>query len=206
MIETLAGSALLTGAAIGLLIAISMRRSRSLSFGRYHGGGRVTFTGMVAFYVFVGSMGGMLLYHSAIWIIPVLSAWLFGYILQSRANRRHQTEEDELRRRNALQHPGIFDNSPPRDLDAIPGEQVDLYDAGACEFIGTVNKTDMRALATAFTDMPEQGPNDIFVILESLEFVPESEISQDFAALLRNALVHRDYLVLRWMPLSHHAQ
>ncbi|MEM7352852.1 MAG: hypothetical protein AAF657_18800 [Acidobacteriota bacterium] len=120
--------------------------------------------------------------------------------LAASCHRRHQLEEEALRARNALDHPGIFDTSPPTDLDAVPGDQVDLYDAGACTFLGVVDKSDIRWIVDGVADMEELGPNDIYFLPESLEMIPRSEISSDFRSLVQGALAERDELVLRWMP------
>lgn len=200
MVETVIGYVVLAGAAVGLLTTIYRRSQGLRHFGKWTGGGKVTFAGAVAGCVFIGCVGAAFLHHSAIWVIPALCAWFVGYVSQSLANRRHQAEEEQLRKTNALDHPGVFDGPPPADFDATPGEQLDLYDAGACTYIGTVRKSDMRATINVFAKMPDQGSNDIFVIHESLGLLPESEVTQEFVTLLSGALTQRDYLLLRWMP------
>jgi hypothetical protein len=166
----------------------------------WSGGGEMTLAGELSISIFVGSVGFMFLAPSAIWVIPSISAWIVGYVSQNRANRKHRANEEELRRTNALKHPGVFDDPPPKDIGATEGKELDLYDAGACTYLGTVLKSDIQVLIDTFTDTPEQGPNDIFFILESLEMVPEGEISEELVTLLEDALEQREYLVLRWMP------
>ena len=85
----------------------------------------------------------------------------------------------------------------------MSGEEVDLYDAGACTFLGTVAKSDIRALIDTFAEMPEQGSNDIYVETEWLDLSPDCHTTMEFAELLNEAFKQRDYLVLRWMPWSH---
>lgn len=206
MIETVIGCVMLGGAGVGLLAAIYKRCNGLQVFGNWRGGGTITFTGQIAVCVFIGSIGAAFLHHSAIWTIPALAAWLVGYLSQKRANRRHQTEEEELRKTNALEYPGVFDHPPPTDLEATPGDRLDLYDAGACTFIGSVNKSDIIAAIDVLADMPDQGPNDIFVIHESLEIISESHVTEEFTTLLNAALTHRDYVVLRWMPQTQKAR
>lgn len=200
VVETVIGGVVLGGAAVGLLTAIYKLSQGSRQFGNWQGGGKVTSTGAIGAWVFIGCVGAGFLHPSAVWIIPALFAWLVGYVSQNRANRQHQAEEAQLRIANALEHPGVFNVPPPTDLDAISGDQVDLYDAGACTFIGTVRKSDMKATINTFAETPDQGPNDIFIIYESLELIPKSEVTQDFIALLNDALTRRDYLLLRWIP------
>jgi hypothetical protein len=206
VVETVIGCVVLVGAAVGLLTAIYRRSHGSRHFGKWQGGGKVTFTGAVAGCVFLGCIGAAFLHLSAIWVIPALFAWFVGYVSQNRANRQHQAEEEQLRKTNALDHPGVFDGPPPTDFDAVSGDQLDLYDAGACTYIGTVRKSDMKATISAFAEMPDQGPNDLFFIYESLELLPESEVTQEFITLLNGALTQRDYLLLRWMPQNQNAR
>jgi hypothetical protein len=206
VVETVIGCVVLTGAAVGLLTAIYRRSHGSRHFGKWLGGGKVTFTGAVAGCIFIGCVGAAFLHVSAIWVIPALSAWFVGYVSQNRANRRHQAEEEQLRNTKARDHPGVFDGPPPTDLDAIPGDQLDLYDAGACTYIGPVCRSDMKATINAFAEMPDQGSNDIFIIYESLERLSELEVTQEFITLLNGALTQRDYLLLRWMPQYQNAR
>jgi hypothetical protein len=63
-----------------------------------------------------------------------------------------------------------------------------------------VNKSDLEVFVDTFYEMQEQRQNDIFVIIESLDMLPKTQITQEFLDLLKDAFKHRDYLVLRWMP------
>lgn len=200
MVETVIGCLSVAGAAIGLLAALYRRSRGSRPFGKWQGGGKVPFAGAVALCIFMGCVGAGFLHHSAVWAIPAVCAWLVAYRSQTRANRRHQVEEEELRRRNALDHPGVFDDPPPSDLDATPGERVELYDAGACTYLGTVCKSDMKVIINTFAEASDQEANDIFIIDESLVLLSDSGVTQEFVTLLVNALKRRDYLLLRWMP------
>ena len=92
--------------------------------------------------------------------------------------------------------------APPCDPDATDAEQFDLYDAGACTYFGRITKSDTVALIKVFKDAVHEGPNDLFVIYESLEFFPKDVLSEELVAMLHNALEERDYLLLRWILAS----
>lgn len=200
MAQTAAGWALLSAALLGVLIALYLRISGTQEFGNWTSGGKVTVVGILACFSFLASGGAMILHRSAGWAIPALLAWFVMYRSQSNANRRKEQAEDELRRTNAANHPGIFDKPPPADLSLIPGERVNLYDAGTCMFMGAVKKPDISVLIETVAFRTDQDPNDIFFFHESFEQIPPLTLSEECAALIRNALVLRDYVVLRWMP------
>jgi hypothetical protein len=200
--QTVLGAAIIAGAIVGSVYAAIKFLRGDQSFGKWQSGGSVTLTGSLALCAFAGSIGAALVHNSGIWLIPGVGAWLVGYVSQNRAHRRHQREEDELRRRNALDHPGIFEGPPPAGLEAMPDERLDLFDCGACSYLGTVSKSDIEALLHALAEMPDRESNDIFVMPESLELAHESRLTDEFTALLNGAFQHRDYLVLRWMPRS----
>jgi hypothetical protein len=202
MAQTIVGWIALGGALIGLIYAVAGRWLGVHRPGRWQGGGTVTLIGELALCAFAASIGAWLIHNSGIWVIPAFAAWLVARVSHNRANRRHQREEDELRERNAHEHPGIFDALPPVDIDALGDEEVDLYDAGACTYLGRVQKADMRALIDAFANVPEQDPNDLYVEECFLERVPAEQMSESLAALLHDAFQRREYLVLRWMPPS----
>ena len=68
------------------------------------------------------------------------------------------------------------------------------------------NEGDVKALVERFKDIPEQGPNDIYMLVESLEMIPEGSTSREFVMLLKKAFEKRDYLVIRWLPPSDRAR
>jgi hypothetical protein len=167
---------------------------------RWAGGGYVSFAGELSLGVFVLCFGLATLQHSAIWGILALTA--LGVLIAShrRAWRRHVAAENELRARNAGDYPGVFDNPPPDDIDRTQEDEFDLFDAGACTYLGKAAKKDIKALIDRFSQIPEQGPNDIFMLVESLETIGEGSISDELMVLLKKAFEERDFLVLRWMP------
>ncbi|MGN6546786.1 MAG: hypothetical protein ACTHK7_17150 [Aureliella sp.] len=111
-----------------------------------------------------------------------------------------KSKKTSFAEKTLLDHPGIFDDPPPSDLDATPGERVELYDAGACTYLGTVCKSDMKVIIETFAEASDQEANDIFIIDESLALLSGSGVTQEFVTLLVDALKRRDYLLLRWMP------
>lgn len=169
---------------------------------KWEGGGQVTLAGELAAGIFILCLALAVLQRSGFWGIPALAAWVAGYLSQRRAYRRHAAEEGELRARNAVNYPGVFDNPPPDDMDCTHADEFDLFDKGACTYLGRVAKHDLKALIDRFGNMPEQGPNDIFLIPESLEMLPEGSLGPEFLTFLQKAFEERDYLVLRWIPLS----
>ena len=198
VLEQTTGIVLIAGAALGCLYVTLGR-----VFGFYRptswaGGGEATLVGDLSLCLFVGSLGAIV--FSPFWVLPALAAWITGYISQRRANLRHNNEEEQLRKTNALNHPRVFDNQPPENIDDVVDETLDLFDAGACTYVGSVLASDIRVLVNAFSDMPDQGTNDIFLIPESLELIPESQLTQDFTTMLNVAFEDRNYLVLRWLP------
>ena len=164
------------------------------------GGGYVSFAGELSFVIFIFCLGLAVLQHSAIWAIPALIGWGVGFASQRRASRRHAAAENELRARNAADYPGVFDNPPPDDIDRTQEDEFDLFDAGACTYLGKVAKKDIKALIDRFSQIPEQGPNDIFMLVEDLEIIGDGSISDELIVLLKKAFEKRDFLVLRWMP------
>src|SRR5690349_15803593 len=110
---TAVGWVFLSGALLGIVIAVCLRVAGSRQFGTWQGGGEATFVGIVACFSFLACCGAALLQRSAVWAILALLAWLIGYRSRSSANRRQQQAEDELRRANALKHPGVFDKPAP---------------------------------------------------------------------------------------------
>lgn len=204
MDQTIVGCVLAVVAVAGLSYSVVSRVAGFHRPTRWYGGGTVTLTGAISGWAFIGFSGTVLLTNNSAWVAPTLLAWFVGYVSQTRANRRYREDEEQLREQNALKYPGVFDVQPPIDIDAVPDEELDLYDAGACTFIGTVGKADICVLIDAFSDMPDQGPNDLFIIHESMEMVPE--LSPHCRTQLEDALLHRDFLVLRWLPQSQKAR
>jgi hypothetical protein len=190
------GSALLAYATLGRLCGFH----RPMKWQR---GGRLTWVGELACGSFALCIGLAILQRSGVWAAPALTAWAIGYVSQWRAERRHAAEEEELRARNAANYPGVFDNPPPDDIGRIRADEFDVFDSGACTYLGRATRTDLEVLIDRFGDMPEQGPNDLFLIPESLEVLPAGSLSPAFVALLREAFEQREFLVLRWMPPSH---
>lgn len=149
--------------------------------------------------------GGLAYLHSPVWIILSLVAFAVGFISQSRARRQYLAKEEKLRKENAAKYPGVFDNPPPDDIESIQGDELDLFDAGACSYLGRASKDDVKVLIRRFKDIPEQGPNDIFMLVESLEMIPEDSVSREFIMLLKEAFKKRDYLEIRWLAPSNRA-
>jgi hypothetical protein len=188
-----AGSAVIARAVLG----------RALGFHgpqKWRGGGEVTLAGELAFGAFLVCVGLSGLMHSAVWVVPAIAAWVVGYVAQWRAGRQFAAAEAELRARNAEQHPGVFDRAPPEDIDATFGDELDVYDAGACTYLGRAPKANLKALIDRFAEVSE-GRNDLFLIVESLEMLDEGALSGEFRQFLTAAFADRDYLLLRWLPI-----
>jgi len=163
-------------------------------------GGNISLTGELCIGVFVLSMGLAVWTESGAWIIPALAAWVAGFVSQRRAQRRHAAAEKQLRVTNSARYPGVFDKAPPTDLDATNDETFDLFDAGACTYLGQVSRRDLESLIARHRDVPEQDPNDLFMLRESLGLFPAGELSDELVTLLNKAFDERDCLELRWMP------
>ena len=164
-------------------------------------GGQVSFWGEISFGIFI-LCGCLATLHSPVWIIPAIIALAIGFISQQRSRRQYLTTEKNLRQKNAADYLGVFDNPPPQDIESIDENELDLFEAGACTHLGRVSKDDVRVLINQTKDMPEQGPNDIFMLVESLEIIPKDSVSPEFISLLQKAFEKRDYLVIRWLPPS----
>jgi hypothetical protein len=197
--------ALMTAGAAFIAYATIGRLFRFHRPGKWGGGGQISLMGEFSTGAFFLCMGLMILQDTGLWAIPAIVAWLIGYVSQGRADRRHAAEEAALRERNAANHPGIFDRPPPLDIDAIPDDTLDVYDAGACTYLGRVAKDDIRALVERFEE-PNEGPNDIFLLEEFPDVLPEGSLSPEFVTLLRKAFEERDYVLIRWMPPSREAE
>jgi hypothetical protein len=164
-------------------------------------GGQVSLTGELSMGVFILCLGLTWL-HSPVWIIPGVTAFAVGFISQQISRRQYLAKEKNLRQRNAAGYPGVFDNPPPQDIESIDEDELDLFDTGACTYLGRVSKDNVKVLINQTKDIPEQGPNDIYMLVESLGLIPQGSVSPEFVTLLKKAFKKRDYLVIRWMPTS----
>ena len=187
------GSALFVYATIGRLCGF--HRSA-----RCQGGAQVGLIGDLSISIFVLCFG--LAVHSPAWIILALVAFILILISQNRADKEYAAQEDKLRRANSSKYPGVFDNPPPDDINSVDEDELDLFDAGACTYLGRVGKKDIIAVIDQFKNLAEQGSNDIFMLEESLLLLPKESVSKEFRTLLEKAFEKRDFLDLRWMPLS----
>jgi len=143
---------------------------------------------------------GLAILHSSVWIVVGFSAAIAGFISQIRANRRYAAQREAFRHKNAPNYPRIFDTPPPEDIDGAAEEEFDLYDTDTCTYLGKTSRKDLKILIHRFREIPQQGPNDIFMLVESLEMLPNDSISPEFSRLLRDAFKKQDSLVLRWIP------
>lgn len=173
---------------------------------RWKAAGYVSFAGELSMGIFILCIGLAALQHSVIWVFPAVIGWIGMALAGRREERRRTAAENELRARNAAYYPGVFDNPPPDDIDRMQDDEFDLFDAGACTYLGKATRKDIKALIDRFSQIPEQGPNDIFMLVESLGTIGDGAISQELMVLLENAFEKRDHLVLRWMPASRSAQ
>jgi hypothetical protein len=200
---------LTTGEKILVCIAITLGAGllayaiigRILGFHRpmqYIGGGQISFAGELAAGIFFLCIGlGWL--HSAVWAIPAVAAFVVGFTDQTHAHSRLVAKEKKLREENAPKYPGVFDNPPPDNIESIKENEIDLFDAGSCAYLGRASKNDVKTLIERFKDIPEQGPNDIYMLVESLEMLPKGSVSSEFIMLLKKAFEKRDYLEIRWV-------
>jgi len=189
---------------IGTLFLVYSVFGRFLKFHRPIGwvhGGHMNLCAELAVSIFVLCIGLCVL-HSPVWIIFVLPAWVVGFFSQIRTNRQYHLAEDKLRTKNAQKYPGVFDTEPPYDVNSFPDKEFDLYDADTCTYLGKILRQDVKVLIDRFTEIPEQTPNDIYMLVESMEILPKESMSQDLIKLLENAFEKRDCLVLRWLPAS----
>jgi hypothetical protein len=190
-----AGSALIGYGIIARLIGLHRPM-------RWQGGDQISLVGELAIGVFALSAGLAVGTNSGLWVIPCVLAAVVGIVSQGRAKRRHAVAEQRLRERNAKSYPGIFDQEPPDDIHATGDFEFHVFDAGVCTYLGKASRQDLEILIDCFRDMPEQRPNDIFLMPESLGLVPEGSLSQEFLMLLEQGFKHRDFLMVRWMPPS----
>jgi hypothetical protein len=65
-----------------------------------------------------------------------------------------------------------------------------------------VGTAEIEELIEATKDIPDQGPNDIFVIPESLESPVVCPAGPELRPLLNKHFESRDYAVLRWIPAA----
>lgn len=166
---------------------------------RWMSGGQVNLVGELSIGIFV-LCNGLALLHSPVWIIPAIAAFAVGFISQGRSRRQYLAKEKNLRQKNAADYPGVFENPPPDDIENIDENELDLFDTGICTYLGRASKDDVKVLIHQFKDIPEQGPNDIYMLVESLEMIPQDSVSREFIMLLKKAFEKRDYLVIRWLP------
>lgn len=163
-------------------------------------GGSVSLVAELSFAAFANGVGLSFLQRPAAGFSLAAVGAIVMLLSGRRANRRHLKEESALRESGTAKYPGVFDTPPPEDIDATGDDRFDLFDTGACTYLGPVAKSDLRELITRLKGMPDQGPNDIFVMNESLEMLHNAAISPEFVALLKDALRQRGFLFLRWLP------
>jgi hypothetical protein len=192
------GSGILAYAIIGRILGLHRPM-------RWMGGGQVSFVGELSIGIFILCCGLAVL-HSSAWIIPAIAAFAVGFISQICARRQYLTKDKKLREENAAKYPGVFDNPPPVDIENIDEDELDLFDAGSCTYLGKASKDDVKVLINRFKDIPEQGPNDIYMLVESLEMIPKGSVSREFIMLLKKGFEKRDYLVIRWLAPSNRAK
>ena len=188
---------------VGLAILVNAAIGRLCGFHRpirWADGGYLNFVSELSAGIFILSCGLALRFPA--WIILAPFAWLVGFTSQRRANQQYDAREQQLRTINSSKYPGIFDNPPPDDIDSIDEDELDLFDAGACTYLGRASKKDIKALLDAFKDIPEpeKGTNDVFMLVESLELLSKESVSKEFRTLLEKAFEKRDFLELRWIP------
>lgn len=189
------GSALLAYATIGRYFGIHRPM-------KWRGGGKTTLVGELAIGGFIICFGLAVLQHSPVWILPAAAILVVIFCSQERARRRHAAEENELRARNSADYPGVFDHPGPNDLNSVAGDELDLFDLVTYAYLGRASKGDVQALIKRFCELPEQGPNDIYLEEEFLSALTPDLVSQRFITMLNAAFEQRDRLVLRWMPPS----
>ena len=198
--ERISGTLILVAA---ILLAVHATLGRVFGFHRnipWTGGGNNTVVGELALAGFIGSIGGGIASEHPLFILTALPCWLVGFVSQSRANRRFRRDEESLRTENAKLYPGVFDHDPPQRLDADVTPLADVYDCDSCVYIGRIHSSHICDLIRLTMDMPDQGPNDIFVIEEMVEppALPESNELQTF---LQPHFDLRGHAVLRWLPV-----
>ncbi len=157
----------------------------------------------LAGFVFVVSILLAVFTKNGVWILLALPAWLVGFISQERGERRRRREIQALRAQNAKDYPGVFDRDPPQDLDAAPGDLVDVYDACSCTYIGRFPKSDIRNILDRVPNVQSAPSNDIFFLLECLDdpALSSADISQPFRDALNAAFEEHGDPTLRWMPV-----
>lgn len=189
---------------IGTLFLVYSILGRLFGFHRpigWIGGGHVNVYAEISSSIFVLCCGLVVL-HSPVWVLIAIPTWLICFLLHNRANRQYHIDENKLRAKNAVKYPGVFDTSPPDDINSFPDEEFDLFDAGTCTYLGKAYRQDILMLINELAEIAKQKPNDIFMLFESMEILPKESMSQDLIKLLENAFEKRDYLVLRWLPVS----
>jgi hypothetical protein len=195
--------------AVGLGLLAYATIGRIFGFHRptqWSGGAKISFIGELAISIFVLCWGLTAAFHTAVFLIPAIVAFAVVVISQRRANKQRIAKDEQLRRKNAPKHPGVFDTPPPSDIESINEDELDIFDAGSCTYLGRVSKNDIKVLINRFKDIPEQGPNDIFMLVESLEMLPKGSVSPEFIKLLKKAFKKRDYLEVRWLPPSNRVE
>ncbi|QEG00749.1 hypothetical protein Mal15_48210 [Stieleria maiorica] len=199
--ERIAGT-LISVAAV--LLSIHASLGRVFGFHRsipWSGGGNMTMVGEISLAGFIGSVGGGIASGHPVFFLTALPCWLVGFLSQSRANRRFQRDEEQLRTENAKLYPGVFDIDPPQCMDVDTTPLVDVYDCDSCVLIGRIGSMHIRDLIHATADMPDQGPNDIFVIEEMVE-PPALPESNELHSFLQPHFGSRGHAVLRWIPVQ----
>jgi len=201
--QVLVGCIVLTIVA-GVIVRRTVTRLRdSLRPWRWNGRCDMSPVAEYAICTFFLCVGLFLLTENVIWVGVLLIAWQVGYFAERADWRRFHRQEDALRKANAAYHPGIFEQTPPQDINAFCEEEFRLFDTGACTYLGNVPRQDLQKLIEWRSLSPDLGPNDIYFLEEDLELSKELGISPEFLELVSNGFQSRDYVILRWMPQAH---
>lgn len=156
---------------------------------------------MPAFLIF-----GLLSFLDSRFFFLALVAWLVGFTADRLSRRSFNKLARDFQISIQKKRPGIFQVSPPSNLNEVSGESVDVYDLQTGLYIGRCAKCDIRVLYDAFEDYPsvfENGPNDIPLTQDFINQVSEMEalsFTPHFMKLMDNAMdkKHLTLLTIRW--------
>lgn len=166
------------------------------------GGGEVTLPMELGYWgIFVCLSFGIIL-QAWILIIPAFFSWFVATISEKRSNKRNLERLTQLREANMKKYPGIFDTSPPLDIQKFDIEEFDIYDTVLATYLGIITRADLGVLINRFEDIgdEESNTNDIFMFYDSVELAKEAGISCELEELLYDVFEERDCILLRWIP------
>ncbi len=191
--------------AIGLLIILNLLLRRYYFHrppGVWRAGISMSVVSEVGAIVFVTCIGVGILSEVHAWFLVSFVTIPILFISKWQDHRRYRQRLLQIRQKNAILYPDIFDQEPPTDLSAVCEPKVAIFDKTTWKYLGLIPTHDMKVIQQAFFDEVEKDFNDIFIFEEALSMLPANEMEPSTLELLWHTCQEPDDVIIRWIPMS----